>query len=282
MTELVAKLKQLRLARLGRLLLHGRDLTIVDKIKLNYFPRYKRTKVSFEGKDLEIADAASFLGAYKEIFIDKVYAFSVNTSTPRIIDAGANIGLATIFFKRAYPNSRILAVEADPTLFDILKRNIASLGLRNVEVLSAAIWNSDRPVSFVCEGGASGHVTAAATQTGKSKVVPGLRLKSKLADGIDFLKLDIEGAEYDVLEDCREELKKVTSLFVEYHCSAESPQRLARILDIISEAGFRYHIQDALTSQTRAPFVNRHLIAGMDLQLNISAYRPPSSASSLG
>ena len=94
---------------------------------------------------------------------------------------------------------------------------------------------------------------------------------------IDFLKLDIEGAEYEVLQDCQKELRDVQNLFVEYHSPASSEQRLSRILEILSGAGFRYQIHEAFTSPH--PFLDRRLAGQMDLQLNISAFRLESNAS---
>ena len=274
--QALTKLKSLRLARMGRLLILGRDLNFVDKIKLNYRRKYHPLRITFGGRPMQVADADSFLGAYKEIFFDRVYAFSSATPRPLIIDGGANIGLATLFFKRIYPQSRVIAFEADPSIFELLKQNIGSFHLPNVQLVNAALWNSDTSLSFTAEHGASGHI-ATFTDTGDSVPVSAMRLKSWLHEKIDFLKLDIEGAEYEVLDDCREELRNVQNLFVEYHSPASSEQRLSRILDILSGAGFRYQIHEAFTLPH--PFLDRRLASQMDLQLNISAFRPESNAS---
>jgi FkbM family methyltransferase len=274
----LTKLKSLRLARMGRLLILGRDLNFADKIKLNYRRKYRPLRITFAGRPMQVADADSFLGAYKEIFFDRVYAFPSATPRPLIIDGGANIGLATLFFKRIYPQSRVIAFEADPSIFELLKQNIGSFHLPNVQLVNAALWNSDTSLSFISERGASGHI-ATSTDTGDSVPVAAVRLKSSLSlyEKVDFLKLDIEGAEYEVLYDCREELGNVQNLFVEYHSPASSEQRLSRILEILSDAGFRYQIHEAFTLPH--PFLDRRLAGQMDLQLNISAFRPESNAS---
>src|SRR5205807_10175494 len=126
-------------------------------------------------------------------------------------------------------------------------------------------------LSFVPEGGASGHI-ACSSDSGRSLRVTAVRLKTRLQDEIDLLKMDIEGAEYEVLDDCREELKNVKNLFVEYHSRADLPQRLSSLLQILSDAGFRYHIREAFTSSH--PFLRRARLGGMDLQLNIFCFRP--------
>src|SRR5438876_9714131 len=171
------KLKSLRLARLGRLLIFGRDLNFVDKIRLNYRRKYHPLQITFAGRPMQVADADSFLGAYKEIFFDRVYAFPSATPRPLIIDGGANIGLATLFFKRIYPQSRVIAFEADPSIFELLEQNVGSFHLPNVQLVNAALWNSDTSLSFTAERRASGHFSTL-TATGDSVPVSALRLKS--------------------------------------------------------------------------------------------------------
>ena len=272
----LTKLRSLRLASMGRLLIHGHDFNFVDKIKLNYRGKYHPLQITFAGRAMQVADADSFLAAYREIFLDRVYAFPSATYHPLIIDGGANIGLATLFFKRIYPQSRIVAFEPDPWIFEMLEQNITSFHFADVKLVNAAIWNSDTLLPFASEGGASGHI-AISGETARSTRIQGVRLKSWLREKIDFLKLDIEGAEYEVLEDCREDLGNVQYLFVEYHSPAGSEQKLSRILDILSKAGFRYHIHEAFTSPH--PFLSRRLLGQMDLQLNISGFRTDSEDS---
>jgi precorrin-6B methylase 2 len=60
----------------------------------------------------------------KEIYDDRVYHFRLNNEHPFIIDCGANYGVSVTWFKQFSPNARITAVEADPNIFAILKRNI--------------------------------------------------------------------------------------------------------------------------------------------------------------
>jgi len=106
----------------------------------------------------------------------------------------------------------------------------------------------------------------------KFKFVPikNARLKDYLTTEIDFLKIGIEGVEYKVLADCAESLKWVKHLFIEYHSMANEPQNLSMILQIVHDAGFRYHIKGAYT--TPFPCIERKLNFGMDLQLNIFCY----------
>ncbi len=89
-----------------------------------------------------------------------------------------------------------------------------------------------------------------------------------------MLKIDIEGAETDVLIDCADALAHVRNLFIEYHAYVGHPQTLGLIVRLLETQGFRYYID---SNQLRVrPLVN-HRYRGndlMDLQLNIFAYRP--------
>ena len=77
--------------------------------------------------------------------------------------------------------------------------------------------------------------------------------------------------ETEVLKDCADKLVNVKYLFCEYHSHAAEKQSFDEILKVLSEAGFRYHIKEAYTS--RFPFIERPLMLGMDLQLDVFAFR---------
>ena len=98
------------------------------------------------------------------------------------------------------------------------------------------------------------------------------RLRDLLDREVDMLKLDIEGAETEVLRDCAAELHCVKNLFVEYHSYLNQPQTIDEILGILKASGFRVYLES--DQQLRQPFLWRPIKLGMDLRLNIFAYRP--------
>lgn len=238
--------------------------------RLKKLPRYVPTKTTLLGENLEIADACTFLCGYYEIFERKIYNFVASTNQPLIIDCGANIGLSVIFFKRLYPHSKIIAFEPDPNIFSILERNLSVLGFENIEIYKKAIWIDDKNVDFQVEGGYSGRIPKPGDSENIVKI-PAMRLKKLLNQKVDFLKLDIEGAETEVIRDCQDLLSNVDLIFVEYHSHIKENQSLHEILAILHKSGFRYHILEAFS--VSQPFVNRQQILGMDLQLNVFAYK---------
>lgn len=258
------------LSRNVLLFLKGEGLGFADKVRLKLKGAGGPLQIKYHGKPFTVTHASSFISMYEELVLKGIYAFKADDPAPYIIDCGANIGLSIAYFKRMYPQAKILAFEADKATFDVLQNNVNAGGFSNVEVCHNAVWVNNEELSFVSEGGLSGHL-GEGNATKQVNQVRAIRLKELLNEPVDLLKIDIEGAEHEVMKDCADNLGKVKLLFVEYHSETDKPQELQVILDIITKAGFRYHIQEANT--TAQPFMGIIPMLHMDLQLNIFAYR---------
>src|SRR5215203_998957 len=88
--------------------------------RIRKLPRYTPFTTEMLGRPLRCVDGASFVASYSEIFKRGIYRFETQSDSPVIIDCGANIGLSVIYFKRLFPAARIIAFEADPSVFDVL------------------------------------------------------------------------------------------------------------------------------------------------------------------
>ncbi len=247
-------------------------LGLIDKYRLHRRSRYQSFDLDFFGKKICVPDAGSFLGVYQEMFVNEIYKFNSKNFSPVIIDCGSNIGLSIIYFKQLYPLARIIAFEADPEISKTLIKNVRVFGYKDVEIHSKAVWIHNGSIEFEVEGGASGKINTDKTEDGNTIIIPAVRLKTILQkyEVIDFLKIDIEGAEFEVIHDCAEELNKARNIFIEYHSMENKEQQLGALLSILTHAGFRYHITEAYTA--RHPFIERNPMMGMDLLLNIYAW----------
>lgn len=240
-------------------------------LKYGNRPRFQLTNVSFGPFNLQVPDAMSFLWQHKEIFADEFYYFETSQPQPVIFDCGANVGMSVLYFKKLYPKARLTAFEAEPAIAALLRQNLDKNGVKDVQVVDKAVWTHPDGIWFGSESADSSSIFAA---TEKRKIAS-IRLKDYLEKEarIDFLKMDIEGAEIEVLEDCRGSLGHVQNLFVEFHSYLGNPQGLADVVRVFEENGFRYYVD---TNQHRLrPFVN-HRYRGndvMDLQLNIFGWR---------
>jgi FkbM family methyltransferase len=225
------------------------------------------------GSPLMLVDGLSFSYSYHEIVQRRIYDFETTSQHPRIIDGGANIGLAVLFFKHRYPTSRVIVFEADAAIFQVLQTNIRAFKCEGVSLVNKALWSKDSKVTFLREGADAGRLALEKEAVGDRTVqVDAIRLAPYLECGItDFLKLDIEGAEYEVLSDCAASLINVRNIFLEYHSFAHKPQRLDEILRILRETGFRVQIHTQFASQQ--PLLRTETQCQMDLQLNIFGRR---------
>lgn len=238
--------------------------------KLRKIPRFTDCRAKVYGWTLFIPDSASFLSNYKEIFVEKIYAFSFKSSTPRILDLGANIGLSVLFFKQLYPNAQITALEADPKIFEYLKRNVHGNGYTDVQLVNKAAWYENTTLKFSSEGADGGRVAL----SGDENIIEidAINIAEFLKNKqFDFLKMDIEGAEEYVLPACKDYLPHIKFVFVEYHSKVGQKQRLDRIISTLADAGFRIHIHSVMHSPS--PFVEIKTNSGFDLQLNIFGWK---------
>jgi FkbM family methyltransferase len=95
----------------------------------------------------------------------------------------------------------------DENIAQTLKENIKSFEISAVEVNEKAIWINNDGIEFQQEGGFSGRIPKPGDKENIVKV-PTQRLRDLLAEPVDFLKMDIEGAENDVLSDCGGQAQK--------------------------------------------------------------------------
>lgn len=228
------------------------------------------------GKPIQITNNFWHLHSLKEIFLDEVYKFSSESVNPIIIDCGANIGLSIIYFNQIFPLSKIIAFEADQQIYGKLETNLSSFNILNAVTHNKAIWTEDAILNFNAKGNLGGTIDLEFSEVtvagGSFTKVHSTRLKPYLTDRVDFLKIDIEGAEFEVLNDCAENLTNVSKIFVEYHSSPSKKQNLSALIKILEQAGFRIYIKEAWNNLPY-PFLFNNYKPFWDLQLNIFGYR---------
>jgi len=243
-------------------------LTLTEIYNLRYSGE-KMTSSVFMNNPIKITDTFWYLHGLNEIFIEEVYRFQSDTKTPLIIDCGSNIGLSIIYFKSIYPEAKIIGFEPDNIIFKMLESNINQFNLKDVELHQKAVWINDEPLFFKQTGSVGGHI--ASEESSNTIKVGTTRLKDLLNKGVDFLKLDIEGAEYKILTDCEVNLKNIKNIFIEYHSFHENEQMIGELLQIIKRAGFKIYIKEAWNNMGN-PFIEKRG-PYFDLQLNIFGYR---------
>ncbi|HVS53828.1 MAG TPA: FkbM family methyltransferase [Opitutaceae bacterium] len=223
------------------------------------------------GQPVTFTDGGVFHTLYEEIFIKEMYHFARSAPRPRIVDCGANVGLAVLYWKSLYPDSRIVAFEPDPGAFSCLKKNVAAWSLADVELNEAAVWTEDGTVSFDARGGAAGRIAGMHSAGETKRGVAATRLSRILDQPTAMLKIDIEGAELDVLREAADRLGHVENIYVEFHSFVGERQKLSELLGILEAKRFRY-IVESNVSRSR-PFTSPRNWEGIDMALHIFAQR---------
>ena len=185
--------------------------------------------VSVNGRRLEVRPRDSDLFALSQIFGWQEYGIDAERLlmlhqtafdwltvgiTPLIIDAGANVGYSALYFSDLFPEACVLAVEPNRTSFEILARHAQS----NVKIkpVHAALWSHDRGLELkASDQGSWGDYVVEGAGT------PSQRL-DELANAIPgarplIVKLDIEGAEREVVESTPEIFAAAKCIVVEPH-----------------------------------------------------------------
>jgi FkbM family methyltransferase len=229
--------------------------------------RYEKKEVRFKGRTFVVADFKSFFWQYKQIYVDKCYQFKSESKNPVVLDCGANVGLSALFFSEYYPSAKVVAYEADAGIYKYLSSNIKVNQMQNVEAVQKAVWISNAGITFLSEGADGGAVCT------EGVAVESVSLKEEMNkySSISLLKMDIEGAEVEVIKSVKDDLHKCENVFIEYHSFAGKLQHLHELLTILANNGFRYYLKEEVVLSQ--PFVTKGNPGPMDMQINIFAYK---------
>jgi FkbM family methyltransferase len=155
---------------------------------------------------------------FREIFLHGIYEANFCEEPQVVVDAGANIGLSSVFYANKFPNARIVAVEPEPSNYEMLQKNTAPYP--NVIAVHAALWKENCNLS-VYDPGTGNTTFRTQPSAGKNTPVVGVTLDKLMMDygidRIDLLKMDIEGAESDVFEHPSQWIDRVGAIAVEVH-----------------------------------------------------------------
>ena len=154
---------------------------------------------------------------FVELFEPKPPAESVRT----VVDAGANVGYATAYFRQRYPNASVWSLEPDPENFRQLVRNTRS----DVKIhpILGALWSSHELVAVSSDSGAANGVRVSVAKNAADSVVQAYTMADVLtlvpAKRIDVLKLDVEGAERFIFDASADDrwLEHVGLILIELH-----------------------------------------------------------------
>jgi FkbM family methyltransferase len=198
--------------------------------------------------------------ALYELLVMQEYALVADLVAPAfIIDGGANVGIASLYFLNQYPSARIIAVEPSPANFEILRKNLAPYSGR-VTLVQGAIWKTSGRLQLET-GQEDWRTSVRRVDSDEPGSVEAFTLSALIALGggqVDLLKLDIEGSESEVFgPEAQQWLPAVRNIAIELH-SKECRDRFFGAL-----AGYQFDLRQhhkdnvIICRNLRAPAADR-------------------------
>lgn len=242
---------------------------------------------TIEGLTVAYTDEASLRTARKDIFEQRIYHFEPATPSPLIIDGGAHVGMAAMYWKWVMPAARIVCFEPDGGIAALLRKNLSVNGLTGVEVIEAGLAAAAGEAAFCADGSDGGRLVTEAGGDADWRV-PTVRLSDHVREPVELLKLNIEGQEWPVLSDLEQagRLGLVRRIILEYHGWPVGRQSLGDILNLLDRAGYRYIVHDfdrETNPATKPPFrIRNHapwfcLVYAERAAVDSGTSRPPHS-----
>jgi FkbM family methyltransferase len=189
---------------------------ILSKLRNQAYAKY----YSYKFKPLIIRENTTDMAVFEQIFVKKDYGFPIDFKPKFIIDGGANVGYASLFFTDRFPEAEIIAIEPETDNFQTLEKNTAQY--KQIKCVKAGIWHQKGFLKINDIGlGAWGFMTeevSGDTANSLPTVTIGDLLKNSKYHEIDILKLDVEGAEKEIFSSNYESwLGHVKVLIIELH-----------------------------------------------------------------
>lgn len=184
----------------------------------------KMLKVSIAGYSYPILlrNTQSDTQIFTQIFLREELKVKLHEVPSIIIDGGANIGMGTLYLRRAYPHALIIAVEPDKSNFEMLLKN--TMRFENVICYNSGLWDKNAKLKIVNKnaGNESFIVTELNPTDPEDEAIDAITIgeivKRNNIDKIGLLKLDIEGSESRIFASNYKEWVSITdNLLVEIH-----------------------------------------------------------------
>lgn len=238
--------------------------------QLRKLPRCVPTSVRFAGYPVRLCDAPSFLSAWDEIFVNRIYDIGELSHRPRLVDAGANIGLAALYWRWRYGEFDYLGFEPDPDIAAVCQVNLDAWGVGG-SLRQCAVGPVAGTAQFLRDGADGGRVMSSSVRPRQAITVPVEELAPYLREGADLLKIDIEGAEIALIPSLAPVADRIVRIFIEWHCPTGEASGMGEAIGMLEHWGFLVHVQPVELKEH--PFLLSPVLGCFRQQVNLYAVR---------
>ncbi|MBI2607942.1 MAG: FkbM family methyltransferase [Candidatus Doudnabacteria bacterium] len=191
------------------------------------------------------AELSMLLDIWGRQVYDRVFAIGKHDV---VVDVGANKGYFTVYASIQASKGRVFAFEPVPFLLEALAENIKLNQLSNVEIISKALWETAGRYRMYLTENIGGHSLYQKPWSKGELEIETMTLEQFMLDHglekINFLKLDCEGAEYNILLNIKPEiLKRIEKIALEYHNFGVRSHH--QLVDCLRQAGFDVKVAGA-------------------------------------
>lgn len=213
----------------GRIYIFSKIYGIFNAIKIALtlsFHKEEHIAITLPGiaYPIKLRSGTSDVPTFIQVFIERSYNIRPEAEPTTIIDAGANIGLSSIYFANEYPNAKVIAIEPEESNYRLLEENVAHYS--NILPMQKALSNQKELLN-VMDGGAGNwgfttskqesQQTALRKNVVESVTIPEI-METYAIKWIDIMKIDIEGYEKELFSsDYQEWLPYCKMLVIELH-----------------------------------------------------------------
>jgi FkbM family methyltransferase len=162
----------------------------------------------------------SDFSTFRQVFMNDEYGFELPETPGVIVDAGANIGLASLYFAQRFPNAKIFALEPDDSNYEMLASNVRQYP--QITSLKTALWKTKTTLEIVDHGydkwGLQVQEANGNTKNAVNAIDVCSLMEANHLTQIDLLKIDIEGAELELFQNNFQQwLPRVKMIVIELH-----------------------------------------------------------------
>lgn len=174
-----------------------------------------------------------------------------------IVDVGASVGVFTAkAAKLVGDEGKVIAIEPESKNFGLLCKNVEANGLQNVEVIHKGVWSAKSKLKLNLAERTGGHSFYKGHCIGKFEEVEVDTLDSILRESgirrVNFVKMDIEGAEIEALKGANETLRNDVKLAIAAYHVVDGKKTYKTIAPQLEERGFEAHVRDGIVYCQRA------------------------------